>query len=79
MLHPDTAAAVPTTPGKAAWVLVGVGLTLAAAEAGGMVDPALPQAVAASANPRPASAGVRRRRQLRPAAHPRLVMRPIIC
>jgi hypothetical protein len=79
MLAADTAAAVPTTPGKAAWLLAGVGLTLAAAAEGvGVAFPPLAQAVAASATPRQASAGVQRR-QVRPAADMCLVVAPIMC
>jgi len=77
MLDPDTAAAVPTTPGKAAWVLAGVGLLLAAGVVVAAVVPPPPQAVAASATPRPARAGVQRR-QLRLAADARLVVTPIM-
>src|SRR6516164_5688221 len=67
MLEPDTAAAVPTTPGKAACapagavLLFAAGLLLAAVGVE-VAAPPPPQAVAASAiSPRPARAGVQRR------------------
>jgi hypothetical protein len=81
-LDPDTAAAVPTVPGKAAWVPVGAGLlpgaaelaTVAAGVAGVAVVPAPPQAATASTTiPTPARAGALRRRGLRPASNERLV------
>jgi hypothetical protein len=54
-LEADTAAAVPTTPGKATWPLAGGGLLLATT--GVAAVPELPQAVAASAtSPRPTRA-----------------------
>jgi hypothetical protein len=70
MLDPDTAAAVPTTPGKAARAPVGAGLllgaagepTVAAGVAMAAVVPLLPQAVTARATiPSPARAGTQRR------------------
>jgi hypothetical protein len=79
MLDPDTAAAVPTTPGKAALVPDGVGLLPGAAElamvaAGVAVVPAPPQAATASTTiPAPARAGAQHRPGLRPAADARLV------
>jgi hypothetical protein len=77
-LDPDTAAAVPTTPGKAAAVLVGAGLLLGTA--GAAVVPApLAHAVAASTTiPRPARAGAKRRPRLRLAADVRLVVAPVM-
>jgi hypothetical protein len=79
-LDPDTAAAVPTVPGKAAWApVVGAGLLFGAAElamvaAGVAVAPPPPQAVRAStAIPTPARAGAQRSRELRPAADAQLV------
>jgi hypothetical protein len=78
-LDPDTAAAVPTTPGKAAAVLVGAGLLLLLGAAGVAVLPLLAQAAAAgTAITRPARAGVQRRGQLRLAADVRLVVAPIM-
>jgi hypothetical protein len=77
-LDPDTAAAVPTTPGKAAGrELAAAGLLLATW--GAAVVPALPQAVAPSAtSPAPARAGVQRRSQFRLAAGARLVVARIM-
>jgi hypothetical protein len=78
-LDPDTAAAVPTVPGKAAWAPVGAGLLLGAAElamvaAGVAADPAPPQAVTARTTiPAPARVGAQRRRGLCPAADARPV------
>jgi hypothetical protein len=75
-LDPDTAAAVPTTPGKAAWLLAGDGLLVPATE-GVEVAAALLQADAASATtPRP-RAGIQRC-QFRLVADARLVMAPIM-
>jgi hypothetical protein len=77
MLDPDTAAAVPTTPGKAAWLLADAELLLATE--GVAVAPAPPQAVAASATiPRPAREGIQRRRRDRRRADGRLVVTPIM-
>jgi hypothetical protein len=76
-LFGDTAAAVPTTPGKAAWVLDGAGLLLAADGVAAL--PALPQAVATTATiPEPTRAGIQRRGRLRLAAGARLVVAPVI-
>jgi len=78
-LAPDTAAAVPTTPGKAVAVLVGAGLLLLGATAGIAVLPLLAQAVAAGTTiARPARAGAQRRGQLRLAAEVRLVVAAIM-
>jgi hypothetical protein len=79
MLDPETAAAVPTTPGNAAaWALgVEVGLWFAVGGVLAMV-PALPQAVTASAAPRPTNAAGQLRRQLCRAADARRVVAPIM-
>jgi len=83
-LDPDTAAAVPTVPGKAAWVPVGDGLLLGAAElatvaAGVALVPLLPQAATVSTTmPTPVRAGIQRRRELRPATDARFVEAPIM-
>jgi hypothetical protein len=78
MLDPDTAAAVPTTPGKAGAVLDGAGLALLLGATGVGVLPLLPQAVAASAViTRPARAGAQRRGQLR-LADVRLVVAAVM-
>jgi hypothetical protein len=82
-LDPDTAAAVPTTPGKAAALAVGagVGLLLAAAEGsdGVVVLAAPPHAVTARITiPTPARAGVQRRCQLRVTVDAPLVAVSII-
>jgi hypothetical protein len=78
ILDPDTAAAVPATPGKAAGALaVGVGLSLPAIGVAAVV-PAPPQAVAAKATPRPVRAGIQRRRQLGRAADACRVGAPIM-
>ena len=82
MLVPDTAAAVPTTPGNAAALLDGFGV--AAAWAGAvdgvvLVVPELPHAVAVSSTiPTPARAGVQRRCQLRLAAGAPFVVAPVM-
>ena len=84
MLDPDTAAAVPTTPGKAARVPVGAGLLLGAAElamaAAGvaLVPPLLQPATASITIPAPVRAGAQRRRELRPTADARLIGAPIM-
>jgi hypothetical protein len=80
MLDPDTAAAVPTTPGKAAALLVGAGLlALLLGTAGVAVLPPLAQAVAAGTTiTRPAKAGAQRRGQLRRAADVRLVVAAVM-
>ena len=89
-LDPDTAAAVPTVPGKAARVRVGAGLRPGAAElalvaagvagvAGVALVPPPPQAATVSATiPTPVRAGAQRRRELRPAADVPLVAAPIM-
>jgi hypothetical protein len=82
MVDPDTAAAVPVTPGKAAALLDGLGVLAACAGAAVgvlLVVPELPHAVAVSSTiPTPARAGVQRRCQLRPAAGAPLVIAPIM-
>jgi hypothetical protein len=80
MLDPDTAAAVPTTPGKAAALLAGAGLVLLLLGATGVaVVPLLAQAATAGrTSPRPARAGAQRRGQLRLAAEVRLVVAAIM-
>ena len=82
MLDPDTAAAVPVTPGKAAALLDGLGVLAAAAGAADgvvLVVPELPHAVAARTTiPTPARAGVQRRCQLRAAVDAPLVVAPIM-
>ena len=75
-LDPDTAAAVPTAPGKAVWVLAGVGLSLAPAV---VLGPAPPHADTASATIAGLTrARIQRRRQLRLAADARLVVAPVM-
>ena len=81
MLDPDTAAAVPVTPGNAAALLDGLGVLAAAAGAaeGVLLVPELPHAVAARTTiPTPARAGAQRRCQLRAAVDAPLVVAPIM-
>ena len=80
-LDPETAAAVPTTPGKAAWEGVGAGLLACAAGLAAAVPatvallPPLPQAATPRTTiPSPARAGAQRR----PAADARFVVSAIM-
>jgi hypothetical protein len=79
MLDPDTAAAVPVTPGKAAAALVGAGLAPLLLAAAGVLVAALPQpAVTSATAPRPTRAGIQPRRQFPLVADARLVVAPIM-